>query len=470
MHQLLRANPGLLVWVLIFGICTLVCTVAAILVSRSGGSLRPIYWFGGLILLFGLPQFLAHLYLALSAQQSKAPRIAAMQKLASDSTPETHQKSARLLFGEDADADLVIDARAAFGEALAKAEVARFASLPTGETVLLARFGGYSDAERAWFLYLEFTGLNKLGGKGDSQRGYAVTRPVGDRAYALHMSDMLGVWTGRDDATIRQRMQTGGFEIPRRAPLGAGGEPQPSSAARADLATNLQSHGGINAESNYVARRPAADTNTQTKMSAPRIVAIASGLALYLLLVVLYFFKGAAWAGSSPARTLAKPIPAAELVSRLEAINALDVPFRIDRSENDPVLVATWRYADGKWIDLARAHGIRRLHRIKLALDPSSHTVRATDFAASYDWSAGGTGASVEWKMVTGITFFHYEHRRVFGLQLDRSGGLKPELSYAYTFNLQEMKGPLIDAVTSSGWSWRPVAWQGPKWLRWLTE
>ena len=40
----------------------------------------------------------------------------------------------------------------------------------------------------------------------------------------------------------------------------------------------------------------------------------------------------------------------------------------------------------------------------------------------------------------------------------------------AYTFNLQEMKSPLVDAVTRAGWDWRPTVWQGPAWLRWLTE
>jgi hypothetical protein len=155
---------------------------------------------------------------------------------------------------------------------------------------------------------------------------------------------------------------------------------------------------------------------------------------------------------------------------RIESINASDIPFCIDRGERENELIATWRYGDAKWVDLARAHGMRRVHRIKLTLDESDHTVRATDFASNYDWSAGRGGASIEWKAMTGITFFHYEHRRVFGLQLDESGRLKPERSYAYTFNLQEMKTPLIDAVTQAGWNWRPVVCQGPKWLRWLTE
>lgn len=68
------------------------------------------------------------------------------------------------------------------------------------------------------------------------------------------------------------------------------------------------------------------------------------------------------------------------------------------------------------------------------------------------------------------MSFFHYEHQRVFGLQLDDHGRFKPELSYAYTFNLQEMKAPIKQAILHSGWSWQPVPWLAPAGLRWLME
>jgi len=68
-----------------------------------------------------------------------------------------------------------------------------------------------------------------------------------------------------------------------------------------------------------------------------------------------------------------------------------------------------------------------------------------------------------------GIIFFQREQQRVFGLQLDAQGRFKPALSYGYRFDLDGMKSPLIEAVTRAGWTWRPVLWQGPAWLRWLT-
>jgi len=163
-------------------------------------------------------------------------------------------------------------------------------------------------------------------------------------------------------------------------------------------------------------------------------------------------------------------VSASELGARLEAINGLDVPFRIERGTEPNEYFATWRYADAKWVDLLRARGLRHMIRIRLQLDENARKVRATDYASAFDWSAGQGGARLEWRTGFGIVFFQTEQRRVFGLQVDENGKFKPELSYAYKFNLSEMKSPLIDATTRAGWTWRPTVWLGPAWLRWLTE
>lgn len=442
MSQLLRTNPGLLVWLILFGMGALVCLLIGSLMSRSGASLRPIWWFAGFFLLIGVPQLCAHLWLAVGTLKREAPRLAALQEISAGTDPEARAAAARLLFGPDADSTLVTDARALFGEALAKAEVAQFAVLPNGDSVLLARFAGYSAAERAWVAYLRVTGLNQLGGQGDSQRGYVVTRPAGDRAYVLHQANLVGVWTGTDDAAIRARMTAGGFQIPGRAPL----------AKNANLDTSETGR------------------HTPEQRSALGLILGAAALAAYVFVVVAFFFKGAAWAGSVPAKATARPLSASALADQLEAINALEVPFRLERGTRPAEFFATWRYADAKWVDLARARGLRRTLRIRLTLDEATHVVRATDYAASYDWSAGRDGASLEWKSSLGIVFFQQQQQRVFGLQLDEQGRFKPELSYAYSFNLQEMKSPLIAATTRAGWTWRPTVWQGPAWLRWLIE
>jgi hypothetical protein len=247
---------------------------------------------------------------------------------------------------------------------------------------------------------------------------------------------MVGVWTGKDDAAIRQRMITGGFEPPRRAPL---------------------------------AGFFGADKVSRAQNSLPPQLALPL-VALNLVVVVIYFFRGAAWAGMVRAKSGTTPVSADELASRLEAFNSLHVSFQVERGTLPNEFHASWRHADATWTDLARARGLKRTFRVRLALDARGETVRATDYSASYDWSAGRGGAELEWKASLGIVFFQFNHQRVFGLQYDGNGRLKPALSYAYTFNVNEMKSALIEAVTRAGWHWRPTVWQGPAWLRWLTE
>jgi len=437
MLSILRAHPGLYISAALLLAGGLVCLLLGFIMSRSGVSLRPIWWFGGFFALVVLPQCVGHLWLALHTPQHPAPQLTAQAPTPQVPIDEQHPGDTPTPFGPDVDPRLVVDARGTFAAIGSPAESAQFAILPGGDTVLLGRFVSAAQAEKAWVNYLRATGLGQLGGTGDSHRGYAVTRPAGDRAYVLATGPMLGVWTGASDEAIAARMQEGGFSQPHRAPILVAGPT--SASARAQAPT-------------------------------PRLAIALPALALYLCLIVLYFFKGAAWAGSSPAQAGVESVPAAALASRLESINTLDVPFAIERGPGENELIATWRYADARWVDLARAHGLRRTFRIRMTLDEATRTVRATDSFASYDWSAGPGGASIAWKSGLGIVFFQREHTRVFGLQLDEHGRFTPELSYAYTFNVDEMKSPLRDAATRSGWTWRPTVWQGPSWLCWLTE
>ena len=191
-------------------------------------------------------------------------------------------------------------------------------------------------------------------------------------------------------------------------------------------------------------------------------------IAILVAIATVWAFRGSAWAATIPARP-GVAAPARDLRERVLTVNSIDAPFTVTERDDGRIAV-TWRFADAKWVDHARAHGMRRTHRILLELDEPSRTVYPTEQQSRLDWSAGAQGGSLRWATEMGIVFFQHEHQRVFGLQVDERGRLVPKLSYSYTFNLQEMKAPLISAVTESGWRWRPTLWHGPQWLRWLTH
>src|SRR5262249_45736534 len=132
------------------------------------------------------------------------------------------------------------------------------------------------------------------------------------------------------------------------------------------------------------------------------------------------------------------------------------VPFTVSAGKEPNELVVDWRYADATWTDLMRVHKMQRGYRLVLRLDGDAHNVRAMEQLSSLDLSAGATAASLDWETSYGINFFHYQHERVFGLQI-KDGQLTLDPSYAYTFNLQELKQPIIDVIRSAGWEYRPV-------------
>lgn len=431
LSAILRANPGLTVAVAMCLGFPLVLALLGFILRASGASLRPVVFMAGLM----MP--LAALFLVAGLVNARAPGTEPESSFNLAVTDGRFADRAKL-FGADIPAEQIRDAKSVFPEFFAEAEHAELCLAGTGETTLVAQFLTAEAAKRAaeslwkWFRVTNTSGDEERGWRGKRSRN-------GDYFEMLRTGRHLLLWTALTEETCAAR----------RAASGAiTAAPDLKPAPRAPVLPALQPLGAL------------------FQTAGMKL----GGVLLLVALYTLWFFKGAAWAGSSPAVAGAPRITATELAVRLGAINALDVPFRVERGSLPDEFFATWRYADAMWIDLARARGLRRTFRIRLTLDEAAHTVRATDYAAEFDWSAGRDGAGVQWKAMTGIVFFQAEQSHVFGVQLDEQGRFKPELSYAYKFNLSEMKSPLIAAVTRAGWNWRPTVWQGPAWLRWLTE
>lgn len=182
------------------------------------------------------------------------------------------------------------------------------------------------------------------------------------------------------------------------------------------------------------------------------------GIFLWAGLQFFIFGRVASWVGRAPAIPDVEPVAAETLMRSLLDLNKQDIPYSISRGRHDNEIVVDWRYADAKWLDLMRMHGMRRGYRLVLRFDPGSHTVRAQDRYASFDWSAGrGPNlASLNWNVWLGITFYEYRRERVFGLQF-KDGEPTFDLSYAYTFDLNGLKDPMIAIIRHSGWNFRPV-------------
>lgn len=187
-------------------------------------------------------------------------------------------------------------------------------------------------------------------------------------------------------------------------------------------------------------------------------IAIFAFTGVWVVAQFFIFGRVASWAGGVPAAAGVVPLSEGELEARLLALNAMKAPWSVSRGRRVNEIVVDWKYGDTTWIDTMRAHGLKRSYRLVLRLDEGPRRVRAMEYSSALDWSAGGSplAASLRWTASRGIKFFEIAHERVFGLQI-RNGRPTLDLSYAYTFDLQELKGPIIALVTQAGWEWRPV-------------
>jgi hypothetical protein len=451
MTAFFRANFGLSI-VLILGAAFVIILISiGLLMKRAGVSLKPLWWFAGFAALILFPQLIGHIIN--SSMQSRVSTVIAESRqspsipsTASPSPAEFDYSDPQKLFGDKASGTLVVDGRATASGLLHTASDPKYFVLPSSETLLIGRFPTPERAEQAVSAYLKEARIADRA-RQDSVGGYLAQRGPSDIVYARAYGNIFTVWTGPNEKTIEQLQVDTGIKS-SRAMLLDPGDAQTRTAGQDWTDSALK----------------------RATATWPGVAIVTVAFGSYLLFVAAYFLKGIAWATRTDAKPMTQPLSAVDLRDRLTAINSLDVPFRVEPGRTDRELVATWRYADAKWIDHARAHGMRRLHRVVLELDQPHRKVRATDYATNFDWSAGRSGANLAWKFVTGVTLFQYEHQRVFGLQVNPQGHFTPSLSYSYTFNLQEMKAPLVEAVTRSGWTWQPVAWNAPEWLKWLTE
>jgi len=440
-RALFEAHPALLVMALLIGIGGLVIALFGVMMARRGQSLRPIIWFA---VFFGLivgPQAAYHVAVAMGvigefpewapgAVDERAtpsgPTQVAVADDAGMAVDGDRFVSLARVFGRDVDPDLVRDARPVFGATFADAEIAQLAVFGSGETVVAARFPDAAAARRGRDAWLWFFGLNP-NPPGDV---VTVTRSVGDRARLAVAGRALFAWTGADDGMLDRRQAAIDVLEIRTAPAGPAPTPGP----------------------------PPLDWRI-----------FAALVVLELVLVVLWFFKGLTWATTSAAPAGTHAVPAHELERRLLAVDDGQVPFTVRPSNEPGAVEAEWRYADARFVDLARLRGMRRTHRFVIRLDPATATARVREYWAAYDWSAGTGGGELAWHGGTGITFFEVRHERVLGVQSGPDDPGKGVASYAYGFDLDTMRGPLKRAVLDAGWRWRPLAWDAPRPLRWLT-
>lgn len=425
----IQANPVLLALAAATGIAFFVCALIAWMMKRGGLSLRPIVFFSGFLALVAGPQVVYHV--SHLRVPSVAPANGPHPAPPAPSPPAFTDGNGAFLdlkqvFGEDVDATLIRDAKPVFPDVLKDASIAQLAFKPSGETVLAAVFPDDAIASNAAKSYLRFFQIPEAAG--DEVSGWTAPRPSAqDHVRVIAAGRTLMAWTGLDADRLASY---------QAATLGIA--PQFAHADERSALPTLSA--GV----------------TLDRIFAPWWMKLG-GTILNLTAAAAWFIWGAAWASSRTPSPGATPVSEDELRSRILAVNSVECPVAVETSGDAKTITVTWRYADARWADLARARGLKRTHRLVLRFDGQRRCVRVREFWGMLDWSAGRSGADIRWHAAMGIMFFQIQHERVFGLQFGPDWKPTANLTYSYTFSLHELKEPLIDAVVRSGWTWKPI-------------
>lgn len=407
---------------------------------RTGASLRPLIWFAGFFGIVAGPQLVVHLcdgFILSRARNAgfvELPATPARKAVAPALTPVPWET----VFGPDADPGLTVDPKISLAPVLKEAREAKLSFRSSGDSALAARFDSPEAALRALNRYGEFFAFAHA--RGSDATGWTGQRHSGEGEW-VHMvvaGSEFYAWTSASRATALEN---------RARALGP--------ATDADDTTFIEQPSPV---------PQLASTRLKDNW---RVMVLM--MTLNLAAAVGWFFKGSAWAGRVEAPLTAQPAAVQTLRDSVLALNDRDLPTQATLRPDGGIEI-DWRYADARWFDLMNVHQMRRTHRLVLSFDEAARIVRVREYWSEFDGSAGRDGLQLNWKMQTGIQFFAYNHQRVLGVQLGPDGKPTGELSKAYTFDLQALKRPIIEAVTGSGWKWQPVAWNAPSWLRWATE
>lgn len=145
-------------------------------------------------------------------------------------------------------------------------------------------------------------------------------------------------------------------------------------------------------------------------------------------------------------------LPAHAVREKLLAVNRPTAPFQIVDGSSDGVdLVAEWKVVDAQWYEIFAKAGLEKTFRVLMQLDAQKKEVRALDKELEVEWVAGIPRLSAS------VTAFRGQKQEVsFGTAyaFTENG---PGQVYNYRFSTKELKTPLQEAVTSSGWTYRGV-------------
>jgi hypothetical protein len=143
----------------------------------------------------------------------------------------------------------------------------------------------------------------------------------------------------------------------------------------------------------------------------------------------------------------------------LLAVNRPDAPYAIREAARAEAvdLVAEWRIGDVEWRALFANGGVTKTCKVLMRLDPASSEVRTIDLECPVTWNAGVPEVSAS--RVGGTGQFNEDVHASLCTVDERGRWTK---LHGYRFRTQDIKEPLREATTRSGWVWHALMFSRP--------
>ncbi|VFR49988.1 hypothetical protein BER2_2634 [plant metagenome] len=183
---------------------------------------------------------------------------------------------------------------------------------------------------------------------------------------------------------------------------------------------------------------------------------VALGILAYAFFLGIFMFRGAAWAGTVKPAPGTPVLDATQLRARLLAVNGLDVPMQVSQTEKGRY-VLTWVLDHARWARPGGMTFVSKVKRVELEFDDARNVVRVVETTMLRDKDKGVTGLSARIALFRGVTIAEHSHKVDIGLNYHPSLGWTVRPEHTFRYRDSELKGPFIQCVTGSGWSWRPV-------------
>jgi len=143
-----------------------------------------------------------------------------------------------------------------------------------------------------------------------------------------------------------------------------------------------------------------------------------------------------------------------EVKQRLLALNRDTAPYQIKSGAAENVdLIAEWKIVDAQWYEIFAKANLTKVFRIYMKFDATKHELRTKDEEFTVEWRAGVPSLSLA------VSKFQGQMTSVeFGAAYAFTEELAPGQVYNYRFNTSEIKKPIQEAVSASGWTYKGIA------------